>query len=172
MSHLQSLMPLYTAVPERFKRQVDSENGTSDHKPPPPPPPQHMHFKFNKVGTSPRLTRAGYWLLMSMQGDTLVPPTKKSLYLIHTLEQQQKMTTQQASHKHSFMQECNALCQSHGKECLHNRTYHTWRVAVCTSRLLWHAPFRMHGKEVSFMFAEHGVSVLINRPRHARTKFM
>jgi hypothetical protein len=52
VSHLRSLMPLYETAPERFKRQVQSENGTSENEPPPPPPPpppSHMNFKFNKV---------------------------------------------------------------------------------------------------------------------------
>jgi hypothetical protein len=37
-------MPLHET--ERFKRQIQSENETSDNQPRPPP---HMHFKFNKV---------------------------------------------------------------------------------------------------------------------------
>ncbi|KDR17658.1 uncharacterized protein LOC110831545 [Zootermopsis nevadensis] len=47
MSHLQSLMPLHIAVPERFKRQVQSENGTSDNQKL-PSPSTNMHFRFNK----------------------------------------------------------------------------------------------------------------------------
>jgi hypothetical protein len=36
-------MPLYATAPERFKREVQGENGTSENQPP------HMHLKFNKV---------------------------------------------------------------------------------------------------------------------------
>jgi hypothetical protein len=49
VSHLRSIMPLYETAPERFKRQIQSENATSENQQPPPPPPSHMHFKFNKV---------------------------------------------------------------------------------------------------------------------------
>lgn len=49
VSHLRSLMPLHDTAPERFKRQVQNENGTSENQPPPPPPPSsHMNFKFSK----------------------------------------------------------------------------------------------------------------------------
>ncbi|PNF18562.1 hypothetical protein B7P43_G08485 [Cryptotermes secundus] len=49
VSHLRSLMPLYETAPERFRRQVQSENETTENQPPlPPPPPSHMHFKVNK----------------------------------------------------------------------------------------------------------------------------